>query len=63
MEKLEIAQSIRLKSSQVKKLDEAAKKLALPKQDVIRLAIDCGLEHLKRINFDLGKAIVDCVEK
>ena len=56
-EELEKPQSIRLKSSQAKKLNKAAAEMALAKQDLIRLTIDFGLKHLEMLNYQLTETI------
>lgn len=44
------------------KITLAAEKLTLPKAEVMRLAMAIGLEHLRRINFDLAKHLCQTPE-
>lgn len=41
------------------KVEEAGRRMGLPKQEIIRLCTAIGLEDLRRINFDLASAVVD----
>ena len=46
-----------------KKIDEAAEKTGLPKQEVIRLCTAIGLEDLRRLDWDIAGALsraADC---
>ena len=40
-------------------IDKACEKLGLAKQDVIRLAVDIGLEHLETVKYNLARAILN----
>ena len=44
-------------------IEEAAAETEMPFQEVFRLACRVGLEHMRRINYDLAGAIEDAVEK
>jgi hypothetical protein len=56
-EELEKPQSIRLKASQAKRLEKASAKMALAKQDVIRMALDFGFKHLEQSNYQLTETV------
>lgn len=40
-------------------IDKACEKLGLAKQDIIRLAVDIGLEHLRRVKYDLADCVLE----
>ena len=40
-------------------IDKACEKLGLAKQDVIRLSVDIGLEHLRRVKYDLADCVLE----
>ena len=40
-------------------IDKACEKLGLSKQDIIRLAVDIGLEHLRRVKYDLADCVLE----
>jgi hypothetical protein len=52
--KKRIIHPIQLDPELDEKIRLAAEKLALPKAEVMRLAMAIGLEHLRRINYDLA---------
>lgn len=41
----------------LERVEVVAQRMNLSRQDVMRLAMDTGLEHLKRCNYDLASAI------
>lgn len=43
-------------------ISTAADRLDRPKQEVIRLALEVGMERIKRINYDIAGAIEDAAE-
>lgn len=59
LEKLSYNQTVRVTESIGERLDKAAEKLGLAKQDVIRLALDIGLAHLEAVKYDLAKAVLN----
>lgn len=54
--------SIRIPPPLMAQIREAADKMGLSESAVIRLSADIGLEHLRRLDFSLSKAVVDAVE-
>ena len=50
---------VRLSESTNKALDTACAALNLAKQDAIRLALDIGLEHLRRVKYDLAACVLE----
>jgi len=53
--------SLRINDELQKQLDHAARLLQMSTAEVMRLAMRIGLEHFKRIDYDLAKQIVDTV--
>jgi hypothetical protein len=41
------------------KVDEAAKKTGLPKQEIIRLCTAIGIEDLRKVGWDLARLVSD----
>jgi DNA-binding MurR/RpiR family transcriptional regulator len=60
--KKRIIHPIQLDSELDAKITHAAKKLSLPKAEVMRLAMAIGLEHFRRINFDLAAYVCQTPE-
>lgn len=54
---------MRFKQDLLEKLAAAAEALGLPQQDVARMSMAVGLEHLRRIDYDLTKLIVETIER
>ena len=48
---------LRFEPALLEKINEAAKRTGLSKADVMRLAMETGLEDLRRLNFDLPALI------
>jgi predicted DNA-binding protein len=49
--------NIRLSKELHDEIEKAAKACGLSKTDIIKLAVEAGLEDLERINFRIGKSI------
>ena len=62
LEKLTYNQTVRITESLGERLDKAAGKLGLAKQDVVRLALDVGLAHVEKIKYNLADAILKAAE-
>lgn len=45
------------------RVEDVAHRMHRSKQDIMRMAMEVGLEDLKRINYDITAAIVDAVER
>lgn len=54
--------SLRIPPKLMAGIVQAAEIMGLPKQDVLRMAASIGLEHLRRIDYNLEKAVVDASE-
>lgn len=54
--------SLRLSDEITNQLKFAAPKLNMSQQDVLRLCLRIGIEHLKRIDYEAAKCIVEAVE-
>lgn len=63
MSKLVITQTVRISQEMEKEIENACEKTELSKQELIRLCIKAGLEHLRKIDFNLAKAIVESKKK
>ena len=61
MSKLVITQTVRISKELEKEIENACEKTELSKQELIRLCIKIGIEHLEKIDFDLAKTIVKSV--
>lgn len=48
--------------SLIAQIKEAAALMEKSDQEIIRLATEIGLEHLRRIDYSLAKAVVDAAE-
>jgi hypothetical protein len=54
--------ALRISPAQMAKIKEAAAIMGVADQEVIRLATEIGLEHLRRIDYSVARAVVDAVE-
>lgn len=54
---------IALPNALLDKIQKVAGLTGRSQQDIMRLAMEVGLEDLKRINYDLGSAVVDASER
>ena len=50
---------LRVNAALEAKIEEAARLTGMAKSDVMRLALEIGFEDLRRINYDIGGAVVD----
>lgn len=54
--------SVRIPPKLMARLILASKIMGIPKQEVLRQAAEIGLEHLRRIDYDTARAIIDAHE-
>ena len=57
--KMVVRQTVCLTEELEKTLSAVAEETDLAKQDVIRLCLRIGLEHLKRVKYDLADCVLD----
>lgn len=58
LQKLSYNQTVRLTDDIATRLNTAAEKLGMAKQDVIRLATDIGLKHLESVKYDIAQSVL-----
>lgn len=54
-----VRQTVCLTEELEQELSEVAEKTDLAKQDVIRLTMRIGLEHLRRVKYDLADCVLE----
>jgi hypothetical protein len=54
---------LRMPKELMARIKAVAAEMEMSDQEVMRLCLKVGLEHLKRIDYDLAKAVVDAAEK
>lgn len=54
-----VRQTVCLTEELERELSEVAEKTDLAKQDVIRLTMRIGLEHLRRVKYDLADCVLE----
>lgn len=57
--KMVVRQTVCLTEELEQELSEVAEKTDLAKQDVIRLTMRIGLEHLRRVKYDLADCVLE----
>ena len=57
--KMVVRQTVCLTEELERELSEVAEKTDLAKQDVIRLTMRIGLEHLRRVKYDLADCVLE----
>ena len=57
--KLPVVLSLRLSAELDSELAKMSDKVELAKQDVIRLCLRIGLEHLRRVKYDLAACVLE----
>ncbi|MFT4177508.1 MAG: hypothetical protein QM627_12760 [Luteolibacter sp.] len=55
--------SVRIPSELLLEIKKVAEVMSKSDAEVIRLATEIGLEHLRRIDYEIAKAVVDAAEK
>lgn len=63
LQKLSYNQTVRLTDDIATRLNTAAEKLGMAKQDVVRMATDIGLAHLENVKYDLAKCVLNSSAK
>ena len=58
-EKKSIPSTVKFSLQLQEKIDEAANKTGLPKQEIIRLCAAMGLEDLRKLDWDIPRALSD----
>ena len=57
--KMIVRQTVCLTEELERELADAAERTDLAKQDVIRLCLRIGLEHLRRVKYDLAACVLE----